>query len=95
MTAPSAEESIQLDQFLKLIGAVPTGGQAKVLIQGGQVLLNDQIETRRRKKLVPGDMIEVLGEQYVVSTDAEMDGSSDVGETPAADETEKSSGETE
>ncbi|MEZ6048456.1 MAG: RNA-binding S4 domain-containing protein [Planctomycetaceae bacterium] len=43
-------ESIQLDQFLKLTGVAATGGQAKVLIQSGEVLLNNEVETRRRKK---------------------------------------------
>ncbi|MCA9040959.1 MAG: RNA-binding S4 domain-containing protein [Planctomycetaceae bacterium] len=71
---PRDEESIQLDQFLKLIGVVSTGGQAKVLIQAGEVLLNDQVETRRRKKLFPGDVVEIEGEQYIVTTDEELDG---------------------
>ncbi|MAT14985.1 MAG: RNA-binding protein [Planctomyces sp.] len=73
MAQPHDEESIQLDQFLKLIGVVSTGGQAKVLIQSGEVLVNDAVETRRRKKLVPGDVVELGGEQYVVATDDDFD----------------------
>ncbi|HHJ06929.1 MAG TPA: RNA-binding S4 domain-containing protein, partial [Anaerolineae bacterium] len=45
------QKVIQLDQFLKLSGLVSTGGQAKVLIQGGEVKLNGAIETRRKKKI--------------------------------------------
>ena len=60
--------SIRLDQFLQLCG-VPTGGQAKLLIQGGEVKLNGEIETRRRKKLVLGDSVELDGEVYDVGVE--------------------------
>ncbi len=52
---------LRLDQFLKLCGVAETGGQAKVLIQGGEVSLNGEVETRRRKKLSIDDVIEVFG----------------------------------
>jgi ribosome-associated protein len=55
-----------LDQFLKLNSIAETGGQAKVMIQGGEVKLNGEIETRRRKKLSPGDVVEVTGRKWVV-----------------------------
>jgi ribosome-associated protein len=62
----SAErQEIRLDQFLKVEGLVGTGGQAKVLIQAGEVLVNGQIETRRRRKLDPGDLVQ-WGEVRVV-----------------------------
>lgn len=54
------EPLIQLDQFLKLANIVGTGGQAKRLIQGGEVKLNGEVETRRKKKLFPGDVVEVF-----------------------------------
>ena len=57
-----------LDQFLKQSGIVGSGGQAKVLIQAGEVLLNGLVETRRGKKLVEGDIVTVAGEQMRVST---------------------------
>lgn len=56
------EEPLRLDQFLKLEGLADTGGRAKVLIQGGDVLVNGEIETRRRRKLVPGDVVSIAGE---------------------------------
>lgn len=56
----SAGKPLRLDQFLKLCGVAETGGHAKVLIQGGEVLLNGEIETRRRKKLSIDDVIEVF-----------------------------------
>lgn len=60
------EQIIQLDQFLKWKGLVSTGGQAKVVIQSGQVKLNGVVETRRKKKLKPGDKITYNGQTAVV-----------------------------
>ncbi|MEC4886677.1 MAG: RNA-binding S4 domain-containing protein [Scytonema sp. PMC 1070.18] len=60
------ENKIQLDQFLKLIGIAPTGGQAKLMIQGGNVKVNDVLETRRGRKLVPGDKVTVDGQTFEV-----------------------------
>lgn len=54
-------DTIQLDQFLKLAGAVPSGGMVKELIAAGAILRNGDIETARRRKLVPGDIITVDG----------------------------------
>jgi ribosome-associated protein len=57
---------ITLDQFLKQSGIVGSGGQAKILIQEGEVQLNGVVETRRGKKLAPGDIVEVAGERLQV-----------------------------
>jgi ribosome-associated protein len=62
----TAEPSgIRLDQFLKLRGLADTGGQAKVLIQLGEVRVNGATETRRRHKLHPGDVVQ-LGQVRLV-----------------------------
>ena len=55
-------ETIQLDQFLKLAGAVPSGGVVKELIAQGVILRNGAVETARRRKLVHGDVITIDGE---------------------------------
>jgi len=55
---------MRLDQFLKLSGAVGTGGQAKVLIQGGEVRVNGEMETRRGRKLRPGDVVQLGGDSF-------------------------------
>jgi len=60
------EPVIRLDQFLKFAGLVGTGGQAKLVIQGGEVLLNGEVETRRKKKLVSGDEVTFAGRTLVV-----------------------------
>ena len=54
-------EYIRLDSLLKLTGAVDTGGQAKLLIQEGRVLVNGEVCPQRGKKLRPGDTV-ALGE---------------------------------
>lgn len=60
------EPIIQLDQFMKLKGMVSTGGQAKLVIQGGEVRLNGVVETRRKKKLKAGDAVTFNGVTIVV-----------------------------
>lgn len=62
----AADGFIKLDQFLKCIGVVQTGGQAKLLIQSGEVSVNGAIETRRGRKLVNGDQVWVMQERFVV-----------------------------
>ena len=52
-------EFIRLDDLLKLNGCVETGGQAKVLIQGGGVTLDGEVCTMRGKKLRGGEVIYV------------------------------------
>lgn len=54
-------DTIQLDQFLKLAGAVTSGGEVKALLAEGMILRNDVPETARRRKLVPGDVITIDG----------------------------------
>ena len=60
------QETIDLQDFLKMSGVVETGGEAKFRVQGGEVRLNGEIETRRRKKLRRGDIVEYAGEQLTV-----------------------------
>jgi ribosome-associated protein len=69
----SEREPLRLDQFLKLRGIADTGGQAKLLIQNGDVQVNGAVETRRRRKLVIGDVVEVGGIAY--SPDERLSGS--------------------
>ena len=61
-------DTFRLDHFLKTSAISETGGQAKVLIQNGEVKVNGQIETRRRRQLVANDVVEIGGKKLVVST---------------------------
>ena len=55
---------IKLDSFLKWAGIVSLGSEAKLYIKSEEVKVNGEIETRRGKKLVIGDIVEFNGEQY-------------------------------
>lgn len=68
MTIVNEDEKpeLRLDQFLKLSSVTGSGGGAKFLIQNGEVRVNGEVETRRRKKLAAGDVVEVGGERLVV-----------------------------
>ena len=52
---------IRLAQFRKLAGVVDTGGEAKARIQEGEAWVNGEVETRRGRQLVPGDLVEFAG----------------------------------
>lgn len=63
------DEYIKLDSFLKFAGAVMTGGEAKELIQGGKVKVNGEVCEMRGKKMRPGDVAEVYGKSYMVTSE--------------------------
>ena len=48
---------IKLDSFLKLVSAVGTGGEAKLRIQGGEILVNGEVCLQRGRKLRDGDTV--------------------------------------
>jgi ribosome-associated protein len=50
-------EPVALYKILKFEGLVASGGEAKLVIGDGQVSVNGEIETRKRKKIVDGDTI--------------------------------------
>lgn len=60
------EEFIRLDSALKLAGLVYTGGQAKIMIQNGEVTVNGEVCTMRGKKLRLGDTATVEGKSLVI-----------------------------
>nr|WP_271978216.1 RNA-binding S4 domain-containing protein [Rubripirellula sp.] len=66
MSLNESGATVRLDDFLKLQGVVGTGGEAKIRIQAGEVQLNGEVETRRRKQLSNGDIVECEGESFVV-----------------------------
>ncbi len=55
------DETIKLGQFLKLANLVESGSEAKQLLAGGVVRVNGEIETRRGRQLVRGDLVTVAG----------------------------------
>ena len=57
---------IELCQFLKFGGLADSGGQAKMAIAQGFVLVNGAVETRKRKKLAAGDVVVFEGQSITV-----------------------------
>ena len=55
-----------LGRALKAAGLVGTGGEAKVLIQAGEVSVNGEVETRRGRRLEEGDVVEVEDERLEI-----------------------------
>ena len=60
-------EFIKLQDLLKFANLVGTGGEAKIIIQEGEVKVNGEICTMRGKKIRPGDIVELDGQQLTVS----------------------------
>ncbi|MEM6363658.1 MAG: RNA-binding S4 domain-containing protein [Planctomycetota bacterium] len=64
---------IRLDELLKSQGLVGTGGEAKIRIQSGEVTVNGQVETRRRRQLHVGDRICFGDVEIDIEPDGEVD----------------------
>ena len=60
------EDFIKLGQALKAVGFVESGVEAKDVIQNGLVLVNGEIDTRRGRKLYPGDVVVFDGEEIKI-----------------------------
>ena len=58
-TFPIHTEHIDLLQFLKATGMAVTGGEAKMLVDDGLIQVNGEDESRRRRKLRPGDRVDI------------------------------------
>lgn len=61
------KEPVELYKILKFEGLASTGGEAKAFIDAGQVQVNGEVETRKRKKIVAGDVISFMDEQYTIA----------------------------
>jgi len=61
------KEPVELFKILKFEGLAPSGGAAKAAIDSGQVSVNGVVETRKRKQIVAGDVIEFMNQKYKIS----------------------------
>ena len=59
-----SKEPIELYKILKIENMVASGGEAKYVISEGQVIVNGKVETRKRKKIFSGDIVE-FGEKKI------------------------------
>jgi ribosome-associated protein len=63
-------EPVELYKLLKFEGMASSGGEAKMMIGEGLVTVNGETETRKRKKIVAGDIICLAGDEIRVQTQA-------------------------
>jgi len=61
---------IELYKLLKFEGLVESGAVGKQVIDEGLVQVNGEVETRKRKKIVAGDVVEFAGEQLTVKAES-------------------------
>ena len=73
MDVPIRDESIRLGQFLKLANLVESGAEAKPVIAAGAVSVNGDVETRRGRQLVKGDVVALGGTSARVSDESSGD----------------------
>lgn len=66
MSQEISAKYIELNTFLRLMGVGGTGGKIKLIIRSGSVNVNGEIETRNKRKLKAGDIVEYLGKKYAV-----------------------------
>jgi ribosome-associated protein len=57
-------EYVTLGQFLKMTDWIDSGGQAKVAVKTLKILVNDEKEDRRGRKLYPGDNVKIEAKSY-------------------------------
>lgn len=67
-------EPVELYKILKFEGLVQSGGEAKFVIADGHVLVNGEVETRKRKKIIGGDTIEFNGETLKIKSSVKARG---------------------
>ena len=59
-------EFITLGQFLKFADIIQSGGEAKIFLSQNNVYVDDELDTRRGRKLRPGNKIVILGKEYLI-----------------------------
>ena len=62
------ESYIPLIQLLKATNLVQTGGEAQIVVSGGEVKYNGQVDTRKRLKVKEGDIVEFRGNKIIVKS---------------------------
>ena len=62
------EEFIELNNLLKILAVVSSGGEAKIRINNGEAIVNGEVDTRKRKKMRSGDIVEFGGYKITIKT---------------------------
>lgn len=69
ITIKPEEEFITLNVMLKLSGVISTGGQAKQFLKDNVVFVNDEMESRRGRKLYHEDEVKIGDQTYVIKVE--------------------------
>ncbi len=83
-----SKEPIELYKILKFEGMASSGGQAKLVIASGEVLVNGKLETQKRRKIASGDTIEFDDDKICIRLSSSVSESARVPEQPANTPTE-------
>lgn len=57
-------EYLKLEQLLKIVNLVSSGGEAKLFLINNKILVNDELDQRRGRKLYKGDVVKILQKVY-------------------------------
>jgi len=60
------QDYVELIKLMKFLGLVDTGGEAKHCVEDGEVVVNNEVEFRKRRKLRIGDTVEFAGETILI-----------------------------
>lgn len=66
-------EPVELYKLLKFEGLVATGGEAKMVIDEGYVAVNGQLEMRKRRKMLGGDVFTFDGQDYLLELESVLE----------------------
>lgn len=58
-------QPVELFKLIKFEGLANSGGESKKMIEQGMVSVNGEVETRKRKKIIAGDIISIGDEQFI------------------------------
>ncbi len=61
------KEPVELFKLIKFEGLANSGGEAKLMIEQGLVSVNGERETRKRKKIVAGDIIALGDDEFIAA----------------------------
>lgn len=89
------QQPIELCKLLKIADLVGGGGEAKIVISEGYVLLNGEVEYQKRKKVYHNDVVEFNGEiiQVIVNEDLEAASNQNISDTDTKTKTNKPTNE--
>ena len=67
ITVVLEKQPVELCKILKFENLVMSGGEAKYVISQGMVMVNGKVETRKRKKITAGDIVEFHGQKMIIT----------------------------